>query len=332
MLDREAARRAAEAQKELLRLIPEGIERNISIKLSSLGQEISREFCLENAASILDTAKEVGGFVRLDMEGSKTTESTLDLFHELRKKYDNVGIVLQAYLHRTKDDVQEAVRRGDRVRLCKGAYKEPTEVALQAMDDIRASFRECARLLLDQGNYPALATHDEGLVQDALAYAGEQQDRRRPLRVPDALRAAARRAGRSWWRRGTTCASTCPTAPTGCRTSIGGCASAARTSCSCCGASSEASPRRKGPFRAADPSRRDLTGLALRYSLRPRSSSRPPQKLADSVGAELLEPSAAPLRPSSLCRCGIAPLWQSPRARPLAQNGSFTRRDLRPRE
>lgn len=175
VLDREAARRAAQAQKELLRLIPAGIERNISIKLSSLGQEISREFCLEQASSILDTAKEVGGFVRLDMEGSKTTQSTLDIFRELRKKHDNVGIVLQAYLHRTKDDIQEAVRRGDRVRLCKGAYKEPAELALQAMDDIRANFRECARLLLDRGNYPALATHDEGLVQDAISYAAEKK-------------------------------------------------------------------------------------------------------------------------------------------------------------
>ena len=174
VLDRQAAERAAEAQKELLRLIPEGIERNISIKLSSLGQEISREFCLENAEGILKVAKQVGGFVRFDMEGTKTTESTLDVFHELRKKYDNVGIVLQAYLHRTKEDVQEAVRRGDRVRLCKGAYKEPAEVAHQAMDDIRKSFKECARLLIDKGNYPAVATHDESLVQDILGWTREQ--------------------------------------------------------------------------------------------------------------------------------------------------------------
>jgi proline dehydrogenase len=175
VLDREAAVRAAEAQKELLRLIPAGIERNISIKLSSLGQEISRDFCLENAASILDVAKQVSGFVRLDMEGSKTTQSTIDLFHELRRKYDNVGIVLQAYLHRTKADVEEAVGRGDRVRLCKGAYKEPPEVALQEMDDIRRNFRECVRRLLEAGNYPAVATHDEGLVSDVLAYTREQK-------------------------------------------------------------------------------------------------------------------------------------------------------------
>jgi proline dehydrogenase len=175
VLDREAARRTAEASKELLRLIPPEVERNISIKLSSVGQEISRDFCLENAASILEEATKVGGFVRLDMEGSRTTDSTLDLFHELRKRFDNVGIVLQAYLHRTADDVKEAVSRGDRVRLCKGAYREPVSIARQEMDDIRESFRACARLLLQKGNYPALATHDESLIGDILSFTREAQ-------------------------------------------------------------------------------------------------------------------------------------------------------------
>jgi proline dehydrogenase len=170
VLDREAARRTAEASKELLRLIPPEVERNVSIKLSSMGQEISRDFCLENAASILEEAKRMGGFVRLDMEGSKTTDSTLDVFHELRKRYDNVGIVLQAYLHRTGDDVKEAVARGDRVRLCKGAYREPKSMAFQEMDDIRANFRACAHLLLEKGDYPAMATHDEGLIQHVLSF------------------------------------------------------------------------------------------------------------------------------------------------------------------
>jgi proline dehydrogenase len=171
VFDQETARRSAEASKELLRLVPDGIERNISIKLSSMGQQISRDFCLELAAGVLDVARETGGFVRLDMEGSNLTQSTIDIFHELRKKYDNVGIVLQAYLHRTKDDVKEAVGRKDRVRLCKGAYKEPPEIAWKDMDDIRKSFKDCARLLLDKGNYPAIATHDESLVQDTLDYA-----------------------------------------------------------------------------------------------------------------------------------------------------------------
>jgi proline dehydrogenase len=170
VLDEPTARRAAESARSLLRLIPEGVERNLSIKLSSMGQAISRDFCLEQAASILDVAKAVGGFVRLDMEGSKLTQDTIEIFHELRKRYDCVGIVLQAYLHRTADDVAEAVRRGDRVRLCKGAYKEPEAIAWTDMDDIRKSFKKCARLLLDRGNYPAIATHDEELVQDTLAH------------------------------------------------------------------------------------------------------------------------------------------------------------------
>jgi len=173
--DREAARRAAESVKGLLRLIPDGIDRNVSIKLSSMGQEISREFCIENAASILEVAKAVGGVVRFDMEGSKLTQGTIEIFHELRRRYDNVGIVFQAYLHRTPDDVREAIRRGDRVRLCKGAYKEPPEVALQDMADIRESFKRSSHLLLDGGHYPAIATHDEALIQDAIEYADRKK-------------------------------------------------------------------------------------------------------------------------------------------------------------
>jgi proline dehydrogenase len=175
VLDEGAAKRATEAAKDLLRLIPAGIERNISIKMSSMGQEISRGLCLENVSGILDVAKERGGFVRLDMEGSKLTQDTLDVFHELRRRYDNVGIVLQASLHRTGDDVKEAVRRGDRVRLCKGAYREPPAVALQDMGEIRKAFAACAHLLLDAGLYPAVATHDEELISDTIAYAAAQK-------------------------------------------------------------------------------------------------------------------------------------------------------------
>jgi proline dehydrogenase len=172
--DAEAARRATEAAKELLRLIPAGLERNISIKMSSMGQEISRDLCLANVSKILDTARETRGFVRLDMEGSKLTESTLEIVHELRQRYDNVGIVLQAYLHRTPDDVQEAIRRKDRVRLCKGAYREPASVAIQDMADVRKAFGACARELLSKGNYPAIATHDEELVAATIDFTRAQ--------------------------------------------------------------------------------------------------------------------------------------------------------------
>ncbi|PYQ40575.1 MAG: proline dehydrogenase [Acidobacteria bacterium] len=175
VLDREAAVRSAEANKQLLRRIPVEIERNISIKLTMFGLNISGEFCRENVAGLLDTAREVGGFVRIDMEGSKHTQRTLDLFHRLRETYDNVGIVLQAYLHRTPADVKEAIARGDRVRLCKGAYREPPEVAHQDMEHIRKAYRELAHQLLDHGSYPAIATHDEILVRDTLGYASVQK-------------------------------------------------------------------------------------------------------------------------------------------------------------
>lgn len=175
VLDREAAVRSAEANKVLLRLIPDGVERNVSIKLTTMGLAISEDFCLEQTGGVLDAAKAVGGFVRIDMEGSTYTQKTIDAFHTLRRRYDNVGIVLQAYLRRTEDDVKQAIARGDRVRLCKGAYKEPPEIAWTKMDDIRANYRKCVRLLLDKGNYPAVATHDESLVQDVTGYARDQK-------------------------------------------------------------------------------------------------------------------------------------------------------------
>jgi proline dehydrogenase len=175
VLDREAALRSVQANEQLLRRIPSEIERNVSIKLTMFGLEISEEFCRENVAHLLDTARAVGGFVRIDMEGSKHTQRTLDLFHRLRETYDNVGIVLQAYLHRTPGDVEQAIARGDRVRLCKGAYKEPPEIAHQDMDHIRKAFRELAHQLLDHGNYAAIATHDEILIRDTLGYAAVQK-------------------------------------------------------------------------------------------------------------------------------------------------------------
>lgn len=174
MLDERTARAVARANVELLRAIPPEVERNVSVKLTSLGLEVSRELCLELAASVVEAAAAAGGFVRIDMEGSKHTEATLELFRELRRRHPNVGIVLQAYLHRTEQDVREAIRHGDRVRLCKGAYSEPASIAWQAMDEIRASFRRAAELLLREGNYPAIATHDEGLIGHALAFAGSQ--------------------------------------------------------------------------------------------------------------------------------------------------------------
>ena len=166
-----AARRVADANQELLRRIPEQLDRNLSIKLTNLGLGISEQLCLELLAGVLAVARSVGGFVTIDMEGSPHTQQTLDVFRKLRETFDNVGIVLQAYLMRTRDDVQEAMARGDRVRLCKGAYKEPRSIAWTRMSEIRRSFRECAHVLLESGNHPAIATHDESLIVDALDHA-----------------------------------------------------------------------------------------------------------------------------------------------------------------
>ncbi len=173
--DEAAARRTAAANQALLRQIPPEIERNVSVKLSNLGLGISRELCVELTAKVLEVAREVDGFVRIDMEGSSHTQATIDVFQTLRRQHDNVGIVLQAYLHRTEDDVKEAISRGDRVRLCKGAYKEPASVAWPRMDDIRSSFRRDSRLLLASGSHTAIATHDESLIQYTLAHALEEK-------------------------------------------------------------------------------------------------------------------------------------------------------------
>jgi proline dehydrogenase len=172
--DRATSTRITDANKDLLRRIPAEIERNISVKLTNLGLDVSQEFCLEQAAAVLEVAKQVGGFVRVDMEGSARTQTTLDVFRKLRERHDNVGIVLQAYLFRTEQDVKDCLASGDRVRLCKGAYKEPASIAWTRMQDIRRSFSRCARLLLASGGYHAIATHDESLILDTLAFAKEQ--------------------------------------------------------------------------------------------------------------------------------------------------------------
>jgi proline dehydrogenase len=169
--DEAAARRRVEANRELLLAIPDHLERNVSIKLTNLGLDVSYDLCLELTGQVVAAASSVGGFIRIDMEGSRHTQRTLDVFHALRQEHENVGIVLQASLHRTWDDVQEALSRGDRVRLCKGAYKEPPKTAWQRMSEVRESFRRCAHALLERGNNPAIATHDETLVQDTLSFA-----------------------------------------------------------------------------------------------------------------------------------------------------------------
>jgi proline dehydrogenase len=147
------------------------VDGNVSVKLTQLGLDIDRTLCIENMSQILERAKELDIFVRIDMESTEYTERTLEIFDELHDKYGNVvGIVIQSYLYRSAGDIEMLVKRGARVRLCKGAYSEPPELAFQDMKDVRAAFVALMKRLVDDGTYPGIATHDDEMVDKTLKY------------------------------------------------------------------------------------------------------------------------------------------------------------------
>lgn len=153
-----------------------GLKSTISIKLTMLGLDIDEEYCRENLYRLLDEARRLDSFVRIDMEGSDYTQKTIDIFKGAFKVYGkHVGIVIQAYLHRTKNDIADLAALNADVRLCKGAYSETERVALQNMPAIREAFKDYARLLLENTTYPRIATHDDELVEWVKQYTGEQK-------------------------------------------------------------------------------------------------------------------------------------------------------------
>ena len=160
---------------ELLEGIHEqGIDASISIKLTMLGLSIDRDYCRDNLFKLLDTARKFDQFVRIDMESSAHTQTTIELFAEAFQQYGkHVGIVIQAYLHRTKADIDRLAGMGADVRLCKGAYGEPERTALQKMSDIRQAYKEYAKVLLDKTLYPRIATHDDELLEWTKTYITE---------------------------------------------------------------------------------------------------------------------------------------------------------------
>ena len=168
---RSVANEARDAYIHLVRRLAEerakgGLQANISIKLSMMGQLIDEELCLDNLLALLKVAAEHGIFVRLDMEGSDLTDSTLSIFEAAFEKYpDHVGPVLQAMLKRTEQDVARMCELGARVRLCKGAYKESPAIAYQDMDTIRARYIAYMKRLLAETPYTGIATHDDQLIQ-----------------------------------------------------------------------------------------------------------------------------------------------------------------------
>ncbi len=153
-------------------------EAHISCKLTQMGLGIEDEYCYQNMVKIIGLAKKSGRFVRIDMEGSAVTQRTLDIFTRLRKQFDNVGIVLQAMLRRSEQDVRDMNKIKAKVRLCKGAYKEPKEVAFKKMKEIRANYIKLSELLFAEGVYPAIATHDTKLIKWTKDYVAAHNIRR----------------------------------------------------------------------------------------------------------------------------------------------------------
>jgi proline dehydrogenase len=152
-----------------------GIERNVSIKLTQLGLDVDRATCVDNLRRILNPATAHGFFVRIDMENSPYTEVTLQVFETLwRQGHHNIGVVLQSYLMRSEDDVRRVTAIGGRIRLVKGAYKEPKTVAFQNKSEVDESFIRLMQLLLDTGVYPAIATHDPAMIEATKAYAASK--------------------------------------------------------------------------------------------------------------------------------------------------------------
>ncbi len=153
-------------------IVASGIERNVSLKLTQLGLDIDRATAVDNLRRILDPATRDGFFVRIDMENSPYTDATLDILETLwQLGYRNIGTVVQSCLRRTADDVERLIALGARVRLVKGAYKEPKPVAFQHKIEVDASYVALMTRLLDSGHYPAIATHDAAVIEQTTAYA-----------------------------------------------------------------------------------------------------------------------------------------------------------------
>jgi proline dehydrogenase len=166
---------AAEARDVYLRTLEamhaSGLEGNVSLKLTHFGLDLSEPECRANVERLVERAAGLGGFVRVDMESAAYTDRTIGLVRDLYARHGSVGVVIQAYLYRSKADVETLCGQGVRVRLCKGAYLEPSAVAFPKKEDVDRNFIGLMKLLLDRGTYPAIATHHEKMIEAAKAYA-----------------------------------------------------------------------------------------------------------------------------------------------------------------
>jgi len=169
---------AAQARDAYLRTLAaiheSGIHGNVSLKLTQFGLDLSPAECEANVDRLVRRAAELDGFVRVDMESSEYTVRTLELVAAIHERYPAVGTVIQAYLRRSRKDVEGLCIKQIRVRLCKGAYLEPHTVAFPNKKDVDRNYVELMKLLLNEGTYPAIATHDEKMVAATKAYAAER--------------------------------------------------------------------------------------------------------------------------------------------------------------
>lgn len=165
--------RADAAVAEYLRLLEaisaEGLERNISVKPTMLGLKIDEGFCTARIATVVERARELGAFVRVDMEDHTCTDATLRMYRQLRDDRGTVGVVLQAYLHRTLADINDLLPLAPNIRICKGIYREPRAIAWKDFDTVRANFVRSMEKLLEGGAYVGIATHDPHLVWAGMA-------------------------------------------------------------------------------------------------------------------------------------------------------------------
>lgn len=150
-----------------------GLDSNVSVKPTQIGLDISPQVFYENARAIAQAAARHKNFVRIDMEDSTKTDGTLEVFKQLRREFDNVGIVVQSYLYRTEKDVEDMLAIGARIRLCKGAYKEPESVAFADKKDVDANYIKLMKILLMSGIYHGIATHDEKMIEATRQFASE---------------------------------------------------------------------------------------------------------------------------------------------------------------
>ena len=168
------------------------INGNVSLKLTQFGMDLSLPECTANVDALVRQAAALGSFVRVDMESSEYTARTLDLVTTLHERHHATGTVIQAYLYRSRKDIEMLNARGIRVRLCKGAYLEPPPVAFQKKADVDRNFVELMNLLLEKGVYPAIATHDEKIVEETKRFVEARKIPRDSFRVSNALRHPAR--------------------------------------------------------------------------------------------------------------------------------------------